>query len=401
MLAGPWCTQILADLGATVVKIERPKVGDDTRHWGPPFEEASDGSRGDAAYYLSANRGKRSVEIDLSKPEGSSLVRELAGRADVFVENFKTGDLARFDLDYPSLRGVNPRLVYASITGFGQTGPDRARPGYDLIIQAMSGLMSITGRPDVEPGSGPVKVGVAVSDLFSGLYATIGILAALRERESSGEGQHVDISLHESQVAVLANQAMNYLVGDRVPGRLGNAHPNIVPYESFPTADGEMVIASGNDSQFRMLCGALGLERLSSDDAYRTNADRVKNRKRLIEAISTRTRQQPTSHWVEALDRAGVPCGPIRTLDQVFHRDARGVDGLYRELRRESGETVPSLVNPIRLSRTELADAKPPPRLGEDTTFVLQELLSLGRDEIERLLSEGVVASTFNERNLD
>ena len=394
VLAGPWCTQILADLGATVVKVERPRLGDDTRHWGPPFHTDSDGSRGDAAYFLAANRGKRSIEIDVSKREGSELVRKLALRADVFVENFKTGDLARFQLDYKSLAALNERLVYASITGFGQTGPDRSRPGYDLIIQAMSGLMSITGRRDDEPGSGPLKVGVAVSDLFAGLYTTIGVLAALRERESSGRGQHVDISLYDSQVAVLANQAMNYLVGGEPPGRLGNAHPNIVPYESFPTLDGEMVIASGNDSQFRALCGALDMEEAANDAQYSTNADRVRNRVKLVERISARTRIRPTRHWIEALDRAGVPCGPIRTLDQVFDAGASGSEAPTRELGREIGDSVPTLPNPIRLSRTKLDDVKAPPRLGEDTMVVLEDLLGLGREASERLLIDGIVANS-------
>ena len=394
VLAGPWCTQTLADLGATVVKIERPGVGDDTRQWGPPFLSTANGtSRGEAAYYLAANRGKYSVEVDISRPEGQALVSRIASKADVLVENFKTGDLVRYGLDYSSLRQKNPRLIYASITGFGQTGPDRSRAGYDLIIQAMSGLMSITGRPDGEEGDGPVKVGVAVSDLFSGLYATIGILGALRERDRSGLGQHVDVALMDSQVATLANQAMNYLVGGVVPPRLGNAHPNIVPYQAFETSDGEMVVAVGNDSQFRAFCKELGLDSLPDESRFSTNAMRVANRNELVELIAGCLRSAPTDSWVAKLDSVNVPCGPIRSLDRVFDPDRPGVDRLTVGIERDDGTVVPGLANPIRFSRTPVQYAKSPPQLGEDTRRVLREIVGLGDGEIETLASAGIVSA--------
>lgn len=390
VLAGPWCTQILADLGATVVKVERPGAGDDTRHWGPPFVEGVGAdSRGDAAYYLGANRGKFSIEIDMGSVAGRELLRDLASRADVLVENFKTGSLARYGLDYETLANANRGLVYCSITGFGQTGADRERAGYDLIVQAMSGLMSITGRPDGEPGSGPLKVGVAVSDLFAGLYATIGILASLRERERSGRGQHVDVALLGAQVATLANQAMNFLVGGLIPPRLGNAHPNIVPYQAFRTEDGEMVVAVGNDSQFGSFCNVLGLSELPVDARFAGNADRVANRDLLVGLIEERLRESTTSDWVERLDAAGIPCGPIRTLDQVFEPVRDGARPHVHSVERANGLSIPTLESPIKLSRTPVTYAKAPPTLGEDTEIVLREFVGLDPVEIEALADRG------------
>src|SRR6266702_4987907 len=311
VLAGPWASQLLADLGADVVKVERPGTGDDTRAWGPPWLSDEDGEpTGESAYYLCANRNKRSVTIDLSEPDGQRLVKELASKADVVIENFKVGGLSQYGLDYASLKELNPRLVYCSITGFGQTGPYAARAGYDFLIQGMGGLMSLTGRADGTEGEGPLKVGVALTDITTGLYATVAILAALARRERSGIGQHIDLALLDVQIACLANQAANYLVGGVVPRRIGNAHPNIVPYQDFPTADGHMIIAVGNDSQFASLCTALGKPEWGKDERFASNPRRVKNRNELIAMICGITVSRATGDWIAAMEAAGVPCGP-------------------------------------------------------------------------------------------
>lgn len=372
VLAGPWATQTLADLGAEVIKIERPGVGDDTRAWGPPFTTTADGNRGDAAYFLCANRGKKSVELDIASPSGAAAVRELARTCDVVVENFKTGGLARYGLDYAALSAINPKLVYCSITGFGQDGPDAHRAGYDYMIQAMGGLMSVTGQPDGAPGAEPMKVGVAVVDLFTGLYASNAILAALWHARATGEGQHVDIALFDVQAAVLANQATNYFVSGRAPGRMGNAHPNLSPYQPFPCADGMVIVAVGNDGQFRALATALGRAELGSNPRFATNAARVEHRAELTTLLSDLTRSLTMQALMSTLEAAGVPYGPVNTIDQVFQEPQAVHRGLVVEqTRADLAGPVRTVASPIRLSRTPVRYGAPPPRLGQDTDAVL------------------------------
>ena len=392
VLAGPWAGQLLADLGADVVKVERPGAGDDTRAWGPPWlTDPAGQSTGESAYYLSANRNKRSVTIDIASKEGQRLVRELASRADVVLENFKVGGLAQYGLDYASLKAVNPRLVYCSITGFGQTGPYASRAGYDFLIQGMGGLMSLTGRPDGTEGGGPLKVGVALTDIMTGLYATVAVLAALKRREQSGEGQHIDLALLDVQIACLANQAANYLVGGVVPRRMGNAHPNIVPYQEFPTADGYMIVAVGNDSQFASLCNTLGKPEWSSDERFATNPQRVKHRGELIALIHGMTVRRTTDEWVAAMEAAGVPCGPINTLDRVFadpHVQARGA---RIEMPHPLAKEVPLVANPIRLSESPVQYRHAPPTLGQHTEEVLSDWLEATAEEIGTLRAKRAI----------
>jgi len=374
VLAGPWATQTLADLGAEVIKIERPGAGDDTRHWGPPFTITADGAPGDAAYFLCANRGKKSVELDIASPDGAEAVRRLAATCDVVVENFKTGGLKKYGLDYASLAAVNPKLVYCSITGFGQDGPDAHRAGYDYMIQAMGGLMSITGQPDGAPGAEPMKVGVAVVDLFTGLYASNAILAALWHARASGEGQHVDIALFDVQAAMLANQATNWFVSGKAPTRMGNAHPNLAPYQPFACSDGMVIIAVGNDGQFRALCGALGLE---VEDRFASNALRVAEREALGTLIAAKTEGFTMQGLMQALEAAGVPCGPVNTIDQVFAEPQAIHRGLtVEQARADLADPVRTVASPIRLSKTPVRYDAPPPRLGQDTLAVLRELMS-------------------------
>ena len=392
VLAGPWAGQLLADLGADVVKVERPGAGDDTRAWGPPWLNDPEGnSTGESAYYLSANRNKRSVTIDISSAEGQSLVRRLASKADVVLENFKVGGLAQYGLDYASLKAINPRLVYCSITGFGQTGPYASRAGYDFLIQGMGGLMSLTGRPDGSEGAGPMKVGVALTDIMTGLYATVAVLAALKRREQSGEGQHIDLALLDVQIACLANQAANYLVGGVVPQRMGNAHPNIVPYQEFPTADGYMIVAVGNDSQFANLCKTLGKPEWSSDERFATNPQRVKYRRELIALIHGETVRRTTDEWVAAMEAAGVPCGPINTLDRVFadpHVQARGT---RVEMPHPLAQDVALVANPIRLSESPVQYRNAPPTLGQHTEAVLSDWLAATAMEIDALRTKKAI----------
>jgi crotonobetainyl-CoA:carnitine CoA-transferase CaiB-like acyl-CoA transferase len=373
ILAGPWASQCLADLGAEVIKIERPEKGDDTRAWGPPFF----GDREDklAAYYLSANRGKLSVALDISSPEGQEIIRQLAAECDILVENFKVGGLKRYGLDYESLKAVNPGLIYCSITGFGQTGPYKDRPGYDLMIQAMGGLMSITGEPDNVPGGGPLRAGVAVTDLFTGLYSVIGILGALHHREKTGEGQHIDMALLDTQVAVLANQSLTYLVSGKAPERQGNSHPAIVPYQSFATKDGHMILAVGNDSQFKSFCSAAGIPALADDERFATNPARVANRTELVPIVEGVVKGKTTDEWVTVLEQANVPCGPINTIDRVFANEQVRARGVELSLKNAEGKPVPGVANPIRYSATPIAYEKAPPRVGEDTEAVLERLL--------------------------
>ncbi len=403
ILAGPWAGQTLADLGARVIKVERPETGDDTRSWGPPFAkragDPADGSLGDAAYFLCANRGKRSVTIDFTRPEGQEIVRALARQSDVLIENFKVGGLAKYGLDYASLRGENPGLVYCSITGFGQTGPYRERPGYDFLIQGMSGLMSITGEPDSAPGGKPMKVGVAVTDILTGLYAVIAIQGALAHRSNTGKGQQIDISLLDVQAAALANQALNYLVSGRAPGRLGNAHPNIVPYEAFRTSDGYIILAVGNDRQFARFCEVAQRRELADDERFASNPRRVENREQLIPIIAQLMCARASADWLSALERAGVPCGPINDIAQLFadpQLKARGMQISIPDTDRaggESGATVPSVASPIRYSETPIQYELPPPRLGQHTDDVLRDELGLDAAELKRLRASGILGT--------
>lgn len=392
ILAGPWCGQLLADLGAEVIKIERPGVGDDTRGWGPPFLSGGEGKEtGDAAYFLCANRNKKSVTIDFTRPEGQELIRRLAASSDVVIENLKVGGLRAYGLDYESLKEINPRIIYCSITGFGQDGPYASRPGYDFLIQAMGGLMSITGRKAGEAGAGPQKVGVALTDILTGLYGGVGILAALAHRERTGEGQHIDMALLDVQVACLANQAMNFLVGGTPPVALGNSHPNIVPYQDFPTADGNMIVAVGNDAQFVRLCEVLGDRSLASDDRFVSNHARVKNRAVLISALNELTARRCTAEWVTLLEAAGVPCGPINGLDAVFDDPQVIARRLKIELPHPTVGSVPGVANPIRLSKTPVSYRSAPPRLGADTKEILGQMLDVSPAQIDELSRLGVI----------
>ena len=376
VLAGPWATQLLADLGAEVIKIERPGVGDDTRQWGPPFTVRKDGARGDAAYFLCANRGKKSVTLDIASPEGADLIRRMAADCDVLVENFKTGGLKKYGLDFDSLKAVNPRLVYCSITGFGQTGPRARQAGYDYMIQAMGGLMSVTGQPDGAPGAEPMKVGVAVADLFTGLYAANAVQAALIHARATGQGQHVDIALFDVQAAMLANQATNFFVSGTAPTRMGNAHPNLSPYQPFPCSDGMVVVAVGNDGQFRNLCRTLGAPEMADDPRFLTNALRVENRAVLAPAVSTLTAGLAMDVLMARLETAGVPCGPVNTIDQVFAEDQAVARGLVAEQTRDDlADPVRTVANPIRLSRAPATALSAPPALGQDTEAVLKRYL--------------------------
>ena len=377
VLAGPWAGQMLADLGADVVKVERPGAGDDTRAWGPPYLRDGDGrDTSEAAYFLSANRNKRSITIDFTQPEGQQQVRELVQRADVLIENFKVGGLAAYGLDYASLQALNPRLIYCSVTGFGQQGPYAKRAGYDFMIQAMGGLMSITGKADGEEGAGPVKVGVALTDILTGLYASNAILAALAERARSGLGQHIDLALLDVQIACLGNQALNYLTTGVPPKRLGNAHPNIVPYQDFPTADGDFILTVGNDGQFRKFCEVAGHPEWSADARFATNSARVANRAELVPLIRQVTVFRTTAEWIATLEQAGVPCGPINDLAQVFADPQVQARGTRVRMAHPLAGEVDLVPNPIRLSRTPVDYRRPPPLLGEHNTEVLADWLS-------------------------
>jgi crotonobetainyl-CoA:carnitine CoA-transferase CaiB-like acyl-CoA transferase len=391
VLAGPWATQVLADFGAEVIKIEKPGEGDDTRGWGPPFITNRDGTRGDAAYFLSTNRGKWSVAIDMATPEGQRLIRDLAQQSDIVMENFKVGGLKKYGLDYESLRSINPRLIYCSLTGFGQTGPYAQRAGYDFMIQGMGGIMSVTGQPDGMPGAEPMKIGVAFADIFTGLYCVIGIQAALYHRERTGEGQFIDVALLDSQVGVLANQALNYLVGGKAPTRLGNAHPNIVPYQTFATKDGYIIMAVATDRQFKEYCAILGLSALAQDERFRLNRGRVVNRAELIPLLVEPMKTRTTAEWVDAFESAAIPCGPINTIDQVFANEQVLARGLQIGLTREDGVQVPGVANPVVFSETPIQYDKAPPRLGDGTDKVLSEMLGLPAEEIARLRTAGVI----------
>ncbi|WP_374602987.1 CaiB/BaiF CoA transferase family protein [Niveibacterium sp.] len=387
VLAGPWATQLLGDLGAEIIKIERPGSGDDTRAWGPPWVKDEAGDNTDvAAYYLCTNRNKRSVTIDFTQPEGQALVRELAMKSDVLVENFKLGGLAQYGLDYATLSALNPRLIYCSITGFGQDGPYAERAGYDFLIQGMGGLMSITGQTD----GPPTKVGVALTDVLTGLYASNAILAAVAWREQSGKGQHIDLALLDVQVACLANQAMNYLASGKAPRRMGNAHPNIVPYDAFPTADGHMILAIGNDGQFTRFCKEADTG-WAQDERFATNAARVKHRDTLIAAMQDVTRTRSTADWVAALESAAVPCGPINDISQVFDDPQVQHRGLKITLPHPAAGHVPLVANPIHLSETPTTYRNSPPTLGADTRGVLADVLGKQPGELDQLAAKGAI----------
>lgn len=393
VLAGPWASQTLADLGADVVKIERPGSGDDTRSWGPPFLQTADGSlTAESAYFAGANRNKRSVAVDLSQPAGQALVRKLLADSDVLIENFKVGGLRRYGLDAETVCAAHPALIYCSITGFGQTGPYADRAGYDFLLQGLGGLMSVTGQPEGSPGAGPMKVGVALTDVLTGLYATIAILAALRHREQTGEGQRIDLALLDVQVAALANQTMNYLVSGVAPQRMGNAHPNIVPYQDFPAADGDLIITVGNDGQFRRLCAVLGHPEWADDPRFATNTARVAHRETLIPMLRQATIRRTRADWLQAFEAAGVPCGPINTLADVFADPQVQARGLRLDLPHPLVGTVPGVANPMRLSGSPVAYHRPPPCLGEHTIEVLQERLGLDQARLDDLLAAGVIA---------
>ena len=392
VLAGPWAGQILGDLGADVIKVERPETGDDTRHWGPPFLTDDQGRETtESAYYLSANRNKQSITVDFTRPAGQQIIRELVQQSDVLIENFKVGGLAAYGLDYQSLKTTNPKLIYCSVTGFGQNGPYAQRAGYDFMIQGLGGLMSLTGRADDEEGAGPMKVGVALTDILTGLYATIGILAALNHRSETGQGQHIDTALLDVQVACLANQAMNYLTTGKAPARLGNAHPNIVPYQDFPTADGDLILTIGNDTQFRKFAEVAGHPEWADDPRFASNQARVANRSVLIPLIRQATVFRTTDEWMAALEPAGVPCGPINSLDKVFADPQIRARQMQIAMEHSLAGSVPLVASPLRLSATPVHYRQAPPLLGEHTDSVLMQRLNFSPEDIARMRASGIL----------
>ena len=390
VLAGPWSTQNLADLGADVIKIERPGVGDDTRSWGPPFVSHTEGDAQDAAYFFCANRNKRSLTLDFTTDKGREILIKLIAQADVLIENYKVGGLKKYGLDYDSLSRINPRLIYCSITGFGQDGPYADRPGYDALVQAMGGLMSVTGEPDDVPGGGPQKVGVAVVDILTGLYATNAILAALLHRAKSNQGQYIDIALLDVQVAALANQSGNYLLSGSVPQRMGSAHPSIVPYQPFTCADGHVMLAIGNDGQFTSLCRAAGQAAIASDERFATNAMRVRHRAELLEVLTPLMRQHSVERWCELAQQEGFPCGPINTIDRVFRDPQVRAREMQIQMNSPSYGALDLVASPMRLSASPVSYRRAPPSLGQDTHEVLREL-HYSHDEIARLRDSGVI----------
>lgn len=386
ILAGPWASQLLADFGAQVIKLERPGGGDDTRHWGPPFIDEAAGS-GSAAYFHAVNRNKQSIAVDISTAEGQAIVRQLVAKSDVLIENFKVGGLAKYGLDYASLSAIKPQLVYCSITGFGQTGPYKDRAGYDFMIQAMGGLMSITGEAD----GLPMKVGVAMADISTGMYAANAIQAALLHREHSGEGQHIDLSLLDAQIATLANQAMNYLASGVSPSRLGNAHPNIVPYQAFATQDGHIVLAVGNDSQFKAFCALAAKPQLAQEQRFKSNADRVRHRAELVPIVQAIMAEQSNDWWLENLNKQGVPCGPINTLAAAFADPQVQHRAIEIKIPQPNGAFIPAVANPIKFTKTPITYKRCSPTLGQDSRQCLLELTDLDAAQIAKLVAKGIV----------
>ena len=393
ILAGPWAGQLLGDYGADVVKVEKPGSGDDTRHWGPPWLEGESEDR-EAAYFLATNRHKRSLTVDISTPAGQTLIRELAQQADILIENFRVGTLARFGLGPNELTAANPGLIYCSISAFGQSGTRAGQPGYDAMIQASAGLMSITGPADDE-GGGPQKVGVAVSDIMAGMYAVTAILAALEERRRSGQGQAIDVPLYDSQVAWLANQAMNYLIGGETPVRRGTAHPNLVPYQTFASSDGYFTLAVGNDRQFAACVDCLGQPQLAADPRFMRNADRVSYRDALIRILEEAFRKQPTGHWLEVFARAGVPVGPINTIAEVLTDAYAEERGLVRKLPHALDPSLPTVANPVSFSRTAICYGSAPPLLGVHTDEVLRDWLGYSTSRVKELAASGAISREF------
>ena len=392
VLAGPWAGQNLADLGAEVIKVERPKVGDDSRAFGPPWVKDKEGRETrDSAYFTSANRGKKSITVNVAKPEGQELIRALARACDVLIENYKHGDLARYGLGYEDLKSVNPRLVYCSVTGFGQTGPYRERPGYDFMIQGMGGMMSVTGEPDGAPGGGPQRAGVPIADIITGMYASIAICAALTSRAETGKGQHLDLALLDSQVALLAYQNTNYFSTGKPPGRIGNLHPNIVPYQPFKSSDGEVIVACGNDNLFRKFCDASGHPELATDPRFVTNGKRVENRAEITRLIQEIFGKRTTAEWLALLESAGVPNGPINDIAQVFEEPQVRARGVKIELEHAVAGKLPLVASPMRFSGTALEYRLAPPLLGEHTDEVLRGLLGKSDAEIAHLRAAGVL----------
>jgi len=392
VLAGPWCSQNLADLGADVIKIERPGNGDDTRAWGPPYARDAEGrDTGEAAYYLAANRGKRSVTVDIASREGQALLQQLVKHCDVVLENFKVGHLKRYGLDYDSLKAIKPDLVYCSITGFGQDGPYAHRAGYDFLIQGMGGLMSVTGERDDLPGGGPQKAGVALTDLMTGMYATVAVLAALTHRDRSGQGQHIDMALLDTQVAMLANMGSNYLNSGKPPKRWGNAHANIVPYQTFACADGHIIVATGNDGQYQKFVEAGGRPELGSDPRFATNPLRVQNRDLLAPILAAMVKEKRRDEWIALLEAVGVPCGPINDIGEVFANEQVRARAVAIELPHPTAGKVKLVRNPIRMSSLPATSDKAPPLLGQHTTEVLHDVLGLGEAEIAALRGKGIV----------
>ena len=392
ILAGPWAAQTLADLGAEVIKVERVGTGDDTRTWGPPFIKDTEGNETqESAYFMSTNRGKKSLALDISKPEGQEVIRKLVAKSDILIENYKVGGLAAYGLGYEDLKKINPGLIYCSITGFGQTGPFSTRAGYDFLIQAMGGLMSVTGEPDGNPGAGPQKIGVALTDILTGLYMTIAALSAITKRDTTGEGCHVDMALLDVTTATMANQALNFLVTGNVPGRMGNAHPNIVPYEAFEASDMYLIVAVGNDGQFARFVDAAGQPELATDDRFSNNAARVDNRDILIPVIRDFMKQRTGADWIDALENVGVPCGPINNMEQVFAHPQVQHRGMQMEMDHPLAGTVPQVANPIKFTGEPHQYQGAPPTLGQHSDGVLSDILEMSEEEIAALKSAGIV----------
>jgi crotonobetainyl-CoA:carnitine CoA-transferase CaiB-like acyl-CoA transferase len=392
VLAGPWCGQIMADLGCEVIKVERPGRGDDTRGWGPPnLKDAQGKDTGEAGYYLAANRGKKSLTLDIASPEGQEIARALARKSDILIENYKVGSLKKYGLEYDSLHAIHPGLIYCSITGFGQTGPYAERPGYDVMAQAMGGLMSVTGERDDRPGGGPQRVGVAVSDIFTGVYSAVAILAALHHRDKTGAGQHLDMALLDVTLAIMSNQALNYLVSGVAPGRIGNEHPNVVPYQAFPTKDFHIVLAVGNDAQFARFCDIAGRPELAKDPRFATNSQRIVHRATIIPIVAEIMTEKTRAEWMEALEQAGIANGPINTLDQVFENPQVKARGMKIALPHPVAGSVPLVASPLRFSATPVAYDRAPPTVGQHTDEVLRDLLGFADGKIKVLREMKVV----------